>query len=90
MVRALVVKLVSVFLFSALLLVACDGNPVVERRVGKKENSQKGSSVLQAADLAGYDGALLRKNAGALMDAKSRHNQAIQSALDGGEQPRGK
>jgi PBP1b-binding outer membrane lipoprotein LpoB len=78
-------KIVSGFLFSALLLSGCDGKPVVERRFGKKEKSQQDTSVLQAADLTGYDGTKLRKSAGGLINANERHNQAIENALDSRE-----
>lgn len=77
-------RIASHFVFSALLLVACDGKPV-ERRFGKRENPEKDTSVLQAADLTGYDGTKLRKNAGALIDANKKHNQAIENALDSKE-----
>ena len=78
-------RIVSTFVFSALLLGGCDGKPVVERRLGKKEKSQQDTSVLQAADLTGYDGTKLRKSAGALINANEKHNQAIENALDSRE-----
>ena len=76
-------KFVSPLLFAAFLFAACDAQPVVERRFGKKENPQKDTSVLQAADLAGYDGTKLRRRTGALIDASRKRNGAIESALDG-------
>jgi hypothetical protein len=78
-------RIVSPFVFSALLLVACDGKPVVERRFGKKEKSEKETSVLQAADITGYDGTKLRRSAGALRDANKKRNQAIRNALNNSE-----
>ena len=78
-------RIVSPFVFSALLLGGCDGKPVVERRLGKKEKPHQDSAVLQAADLTGYDGTKLRKSSEALRKANEKHNQAIESALDGRE-----
>ena len=78
-------RIVLPFVFSALLLSGCDRKPVVERRLGKKEKPHQDTSVLQAADLTGYDGTKLRKSAGALIKANEKHNQAIKKALDGSE-----
>ncbi len=75
-------KRASLFLFAALLLAACDMQPVVEKRFGKKENPRRDTSVLQAADFVGYDGTKLRKSAGALIDANGKHNNAIEKAID--------
>ena len=77
-----VMKRASLFLFAALLLAACDMKPVVEKRFGKKENPERNTSVLQAADFVGYDGKKLRKSAGALIDANTKHNKAIERAVD--------
>ncbi len=78
-------KIVSPVVFSALLLGGCDGKPVVERRFGKEEKSHQDTSVLQAADLTGYDGTKLRKSAVALINVSEKHNQAIENALDSRE-----
>ena len=75
-------KWASLFLVAALLPAACDMKPVVEKRFGKKENRERDTSVLQAADLVGYDGTKLRKSAGALIDANGKHNKAIERAID--------
>ncbi len=76
-------RVFSFFIFPALLLASCDGKPVVERRLGKKEQSHQDTSVLRAADLSGYDGTKLRKSTEALIDIKEKHNQAIENQLDG-------
>ena len=78
-------RIVSTFVFLALLLGGCDRTPVVERRLGKKGKPHQDTSGLQAADLTGYDGTKLRKSAGALIKASEKHNQAIEKALDGRE-----
>ena len=76
-------RIVLPFVFSALLFGGCDRKPVVERRLGKKDKPHQDASVLQAADLTGYDGTKLRKSAGALIKASEKHNQAIENQLDG-------
>ena len=78
-------RIVLTFVFSALLFGGCDRKPVVERRLEKKDKPHQDASVLQAADLTGYDGTKLRKSAGALIDANKKHNQAIENALDSKE-----
>ena len=78
-------RIVLTFAFSALLFGGCDRKPVVERRLGKKDKPHQDASVLQAADLTGYDGTKLRKSAGALIRVSEKHNQAIEKALDGRE-----
>ena len=78
-------RIVLTFVFSALLFGGCDRKPVVERRLGKKDKPHQDASVLQAADLTGYDGTKLRKSAGALIRVSEKHNQAIEKALDGRE-----
>ena len=83
--RSSFMRIFSFFIFPALLLASCDGKPVVERRLGKKEQSHQDTSVLRAADLSGYDGTKLRKSAGALIRVSEKHHQAIEKALDGRE-----
>ena len=78
-------RIVLTFVFSALLFGGCDRKPVVERRLGKKDKPHQDASVLQAADLTGYDGTKLRKSAGALIRVSEKHHQAIEKALDGRE-----
>ena len=78
-------RIVLPFVFSALLFGGCDRKPVVERRLGKKDKPHQDASVLQAADLTGYDGTKLRKSAGALITVSEKHHQAIEKALDGRE-----
>jgi hypothetical protein len=77
-----VIKGASLFLLAALFLAACGIKPVIEKRLGKKQNPQMDTSVLQAADLVGYDGKKLRRSADALIKTNTGHNKAIENAVD--------
>jgi hypothetical protein len=68
-------------LFLALLLVACDVEPVSERRFEKNASPERDMPVLRAADFVGYDGDRLRKSTSTLIDANRKRNQAIEDAL---------
>ncbi len=73
----------KVTLFLALLLVACDTKPIVERKFGKEQKPHEETSILQAADISGHDGTRLRRKVEALKRANKKHNQALDEALNG-------
>jgi hypothetical protein len=70
----------SIFLLAGMLLASCDAGPVVERKLGKPEKEPRQTGVLQAADLAGYDGRKLKKNVDGLIEANKKRNQSLERA----------
>ena len=69
----------------ALIVAACDIGPVAERPFEKKGDPEGETSMLRAADFAGYDGKRLRNSGAALIDANRKRNQTIERTLQGNQ-----
>ena len=74
-------KLITTVVLAIFLFVGCKEKPKAIDPKGKDEARQS-TKTLEAADLVGYDGKLLRKNTDRVLDANDKHNQDIRKTLD--------
>ena len=74
-------KLFTTVVWAISLFVGCTEKPKAVEAKGK-EDARQSTKALEAADLVGYDGRLLKKTTDRALDANDKHNQDIQKALD--------
>ncbi len=74
-------KLITTVVLAIFLFVGCKEKPKAIDPKGKDEARQS-TKTLEAADLVGYDGKLLRKTTDRVLDANDKHNQDIRKTLD--------
>ena len=74
-------KLITTVVLAIFLFVGCKVKPKAIDPKGKDEARQS-TKTLEAADLVGYDGKLLRKTTDRVLDANDKHNQDIRKTLD--------
>ena len=73
-------------IFSAMLLsFGCQKNTAVSNPTAEsKPELSESTKPLQAAGLVGYDGTRLRKSVDRIIDAKEKHNRALEKTAQGG------
>lgn len=74
-------SLVRVFFALSLLGLLSACKPAAEEPPPKEQTLKDRTKVLQAADLAGYDGKQLEKSANDMLDKTKKHNEELEKAM---------
>ena len=79
------VRLVAVIFSTVLLSLGCEKKTAATNRNSESKSEIRGSTKpLQAAELVGYNGTILRKKVDRIKETNDKHNQELEKTVESG------